>query len=492
VPGDPALRLLQSRLQDWDRSSRPALHDASRQVGQPFDAPEGSALAVYLHADRRGITDEGRVLLQVGLQGTQRHGGRRPAMNLGIVLDLRGEITSDVAIGLRSLIDAFNQAKEPGDRFRLFVAGHSEDLVVDAADFRHGFLKVTLDRLLAESKPAGNENEIVDVVTTAVECVANADDPDTPLGSSAVILITANALGNATRSMAALAHQSAVAGIPLSVIGVGPQVDLDEIDRVTLAGQGSRRLLQRPAEAAELVDRELSAASRAVARAVRLRIRLAPGVKLIDVLGSERLDETRAQQVRDAERSIDLRLSRNLGIQADRGEDEEGIQIVIPSFYARDSHVILLEVVVPGPGPIADVTVRYKDLVHLRNAVGRSSLGLGRDSRPIGPLERNVLKNLLSFRLARALEQAGRTLAAGDIAGASATLDNFQILLEGLRHEVPGLDHDTETIQDIAMLDQYRTLLASDLATQPTLRNHLSDSLRYAARLRLRSLPMET
>ena len=65
-------------------------------------------------------------------------------------------------------------------------------------------------------------------------------------------------------------------------------------------------------------------------------------------------------------------------------------------------------------------------------------------------------------------------------------------MLEGLRIEVPGLDHDAEVIQDIAMLDEYRTLLATDLTAQLELRDRLSDSLRYAARLKLQSHPMET
>jgi hypothetical protein len=47
-------------------------------------------------------------------------------------------------------------------------------------------------------------------------------------------------------------------------------------------------------------------------------------------------------------------------------------------------------------------------------------------------------------------------------------------------------------IQDIAMLDEYRTLLATDLTAQLELRDRLSDSLRYAARLKLQSHPMET
>jgi TonB family protein len=500
VPGDPATRLLQARLAGWDRSallsylpSVPRLHDASRRVGQPFDAPDASALAVYLHADRRGLAEEGRLLLQVGIEGTPRHGGRRPAMNLALVLDLRNEIPSDVAVGVRSLLEAFNRAKQPGDRFRVFVAGRPGGLVVAPENFRHGFLKVTLDRLIADAasgpEPAPG---IVDAVSDAITSVAGADDPTAPLGSSAVILITGRPLGAATRTVAGLAHQGAVAGIPLSVIGIGPEVEPSEIDLVTLAGQGNRRLLDGAAAAADLVDRELSAVSRAIARAVRLRIRLAPGVELIDVLGSERLDERCAQRVRDAEKSIDLRLARNLGIQADRGEDEEGIQIVIPSFYAGDSHVILLDVAAPGPGPVADVTVRYKDLVHLRNGVSRASLDLGRDTRPGGPLEHNVLKNLLSFRLSHVLDEAGRALKRSDAARAAALLDGFAELLEGLRHELPGLDNDPEVAQDLAMLGEYRALIAGGLAGRPEQSDLLADSLCYAARLKLMPRPLET
>jgi TonB family protein len=499
VPGDAATRLLQARLAGWDRSvfqnhlpSVPRLHEASNRIGQPFDTPDASAIAVYLQADRRGVPGEGRMLLQVGLEGTPRHGGRRPAMNLALVLDLRNETSADVALGVRSLIEAFNRAKEPGDRFRVFVAGKSGGLVVPAEDFRHGFLKVTLDRLISgtsvEHVPT---HGIVEVVSDAISSVAAVDDPDAPLGSSAVILVTGQAFGSDARTLAGLAHQGAVSGVPLSVVGIGSEVEPAEIELVTLAGQGNRRILDSPSAAAELVDRELSAVSRAIARAVRLRVRLAPGVKLVDVLGSERLDEARAQRVRDAEKSIDLRLSRNLGIEADRGDDEDGIQIVIPSFYAGDSHVILLDVVAPGPGPLAEVTVRYKDLVQLRNGVSRASLDLGRDTRTAGPLERNVLKNLLSFRLSQTLDRAGRAVSASDTIRATTLLEEFADLLEGLRHELPGLDNDPEVRADLVMLDEYRSLLAGGFAARPDQRDFLADSLCYAARLKIQPRPLE-
>ncbi len=93
----------------------------------------------------------------------------------------------------------------------------------------------------------------------------------------------------------------------------------------------------------------------------RLAHRSAVGGVPVSVIGAS-VDRSELERVREAEKSIDLRLSRNLGIDADRGEDEDGIQIVIPSFYAGDAHTILLDVVAARPGPIAEVTVRYKDL----------------------------------------------------------------------------------------------------------------------------------
>ena len=499
VPGDPALRLLQSRLgeripSDLQGYAQGALrlHNASHQVAQPFDAPDKSALAVYLHADRRGISGRSRTLLQVGLKGTPKYGGRRPAMNISLVLDLRGEIPKPVALGLRALLDAFNQASEPGDCFRVVAAGKPGAMVIDPRHFRHGYIQVTLDRLLSGKQQAsGPTLGLVAALGSAIRSVAASDDPNAPLGSSAVILITSQQLGEKMPQLADLASQGAIAGVPLSVVGVGEGVELEELDRLVLAGQGQRRLLEGPEEAVRLVARELAAVGRVIARAIRLRIRLAPGVQLVDVLGSQRLDEVRSQRVREAERAIDLRLARNLGIEADRGEDEKGIQIVIPTFYAEASHVVLLDLVASGPGPVADVTVRYKDLVYLRNGLGKASFDLSSVAQVPGPLERNVLKNLLSLRLSQTLEQAGSILLTEGPGPAMELLAEARTLLLGLGLEVPGLGQDPEVANDVAMLREYCLLLESELVMNPQHLAHLSDSLLHAARLKVLSSPLE-
>jgi Ca-activated chloride channel family protein len=492
VPGDPALRLLQARLAAWDRSALQAqgvplrLHDAAAQPSQPFDAPRDAALAVYLHADRRGLEGPGRMLVQVGLKGAARAGGRRPDMSVALVLDLRGEVAVETASGMRALALALSRAREAGDRFSLVVAGRPGGVAVAPAEFKHGPLAVALDRLLVDAS-SGAGLGLADAVAAAYREVSRCDDPEAPLGSSAVVLVTSQALEE-PGTLGNLAHQGAVAGIPLSVIALGGGVSLGEIDRLALAGQGRRRVLEAASDAARVVDAELGAAGGAVARAVRLRIRLAPGVRLVEVVGSRRLDEAQAERVREAERSIDLDLSRKLGIDSDRGDDEDGIQILIPSFQAGDAHAILLDVVAPGPGPIADLGVRYKDLLSLRNGVARAGLTLTRGATAPGPLERNVLANLLAFRVSRALACAGDALAAGEVRGASAAIEDARALLAGLGALVPGLAGDPALVRDAAMLREYAGLLASG-ALGASERPRVADSLRYAARLKLLPRP---
>ncbi len=497
LPGDPSMRLLAARLQSWDPSALSAgavsaaeLQGGARPNWQPFDAPTSSALAVYLHADKAAVDGRSRLLLQVGLQASERQSGLRPAMNVGVVLDLGVKPDAQTASRVRALLSALNRARQPGDRFSLTVAGPRGGLLVRSAEFREGPLQVALGKVLR--RPAGGAPgvSLAQAMRLAMAEVRAADDPGAPLGASLVLLVSATPLGADLGALETLVHTGAVAGVSTSAVAIGSGASLAELDRLVLAGQGQRRILAKAVDATAAVDQELYAASRAVARAVRLRIRLQPGVKLIDVLGSRRLAEPQAQRVREAERSIDRRLARNLGIRADRGEDEEGIQIVIPSFYAGDAHVVLLDVVVPRPGPVADVTVRYKDLVHLRNGVARARLALPQGQPARGPLERNVLKNLLALQLAQAAEQAGEALRRGDGGAAQTLLAARSELLKGLRQVVLGWEDDPELIRDERMLVGYLKLLGSPaLSRRHAQAQQVADSLDLTAYRRLVPTP---
>jgi hypothetical protein len=167
--------------------------------------------------------------------------------------------------------------------------------------------------------------------------------------------------------------------------------------------------------------------------------------------------------VRNQERAIDRRLARNLGIEADRGRDEDGIQIVIPAFYAGDAHSILLDVVADGPGPIAEVTARYKDLVRLENTVARASLSLFRSEEPKAALETMVENDYREGRVADALLAASEALDRGELGTASTRLQHAMSIAR----------------------DRDRSLLQDYLRAFPQLPpDYLRDSLLYASALK--------
>jgi len=477
LPGDPLMRILGARLArlaDAERLDR--ITTAARQNWQPFDPPQDAALALYLAANRAAVETTSRLRLQVGLQGTPRLGGQRPAMNLGVVLDLRGMGDTATANAARALLLELARARQAGDRFSLVLSGQ-RDLVLAPEAFRFGALQLVLDDL--PTRPDGDiQTALHNALQTATAQVRASDDPDAPLGTSAVLLLGTAPLADSNPALETLAHDNALAGIGLSVIAVGQHAPAASGEALALAGQGQRWLLGEAREAARLSEEILHASSRVVARAVRLRIVLAPEVKLVEVLGAEKLDEPRIRRVREAEQSIDLRTARNLGIRADRGEDEAGIQIVIPHYYADSAHVVLLDLVVPGPGPVAEVNVRYKDLVHGRNGVAHAQLALTGGERAPGPLQRNVLKNHLAHEIAGVLRRAGEYLANDSPQAAWRELSQGHALLRGMRQIVPAWQQDRELLADLALLDAAMEALGQG---QP----YLGPALRLAAYHRL-------
>jgi Ca-activated chloride channel family protein len=421
------------------------------------------------------------LLLQVGLSGAERRSGARPAMNVGVVLDLTRPLDEADEDRVRSLLAALSAAREAGDRVSLTVAGPQGGALIESGPFRHEKVTVALRQLFddeARTAPT-SPTSMPDAVRAALQTVGAMDDPSAPLGSSFLLVVSPGLSADADLERAA--HVGAVAGVPTSVVGLG-DADVVGLERLALAGQGRRRVLGAASEAEALVRDELGAVNSIVARAVRLRVELAPGVRLVNVLGSRRLDAAAAARVRRAEHSVDQRLARNLGITADRDTDDDGITILLPAFFAGDSHVILLDVVVSGPGPVAEVSARYKDLVRLRNGEAHGALALERGRRGPGRLERSVLKNLLAFELHRALARAADQLADGQTPEAEDTLEGVALLAGGLRAALPELAADRELQVDLQLVARYAAALSTVGAPE---RAVLADSMRLASRRKL-------
>jgi hypothetical protein len=489
VPGDPAIRLVHARLAasqlvlPGTARTGLALAEEVSPIAPPLDAPRDRALAVGAFADTAAIEGPTRVRVEVALRSIAQAAGRRGPLRVAVVLDA-DSLDADAQARVRALVMSLSRATTSRDRVALFASGPRGGELAPIGPMRAGRLEIALRRVFGGhvfgGHVFGGEAEaapvtMADAVTRALETVSGED------GVGLVLVVTPDDVRG--DSLERAIHLGTVAGITTSAIGVGPRASLASLDEIALAGQGRRRIVLTDDDALAAVRAELTAASELVARAVRVRVRLAEGVELVDVLGSRPLDAEESARTREVEQSIDQELARRLGILSDRDDDESGVRMLIPGFYANDAHSIVLDLVVSRPGHVLDVDVALKDLVRLGNARASASLTLPSGaSRAAGPRELRVVADLLAHETALALAHASEALAAGDVNAARSRIDVASALVESARAEEPRLAELPSFTADAALLASFGAALR---AHTPSMNEPLRDALSLAASRRL-------
>ena len=481
LPGDRAFRSLSMQLKNENyqnlarRMGLPSLI-LDKQAKPPkrhFDAPEKGALSLYLNTDRKEVSGESRVLLQVGLQGAKRSSSTRPDTTTALVVDTSKALNRNQQKKVIALIEAFLAEKQVGDRFSLYT---SEGQLLSPDKFSYGQITVLKPTLFDSRKQITKS-----VLNDASQYIKGLEGDNDILGSSNIVYITS---GKPLPEDTFAARKSAVSGVPISIISLsGPS---NELDSFALSGQGNRWFMNSLSDAKRIANSELFAANRVVARAIRINIKLKKGVKLVEVIGSEKLNLQQVAHVKEAEKSIDQRMAKDFSIVADRGEDDDGIQLVIPSFYAGDSHSLLLDLVVPGAGEIADVEMKYKDMVKLKNGSIQAAHSLASGDAERSTMEYSVLSNFLAYELAETLEMAAKLLEQGQAQSAAIAIENRLQLLEELVKLYPQLGEDEALIGDLAMLREYQTVFKRNSGISS---NDLQNSLRLAAWKKILSEP---
>ena len=389
---------------------------------QPFDAPTTSGLEVTAELDAPYFDQPRRVFLQVGLRGSPRYGWRRPPLDVMLVID--GPALSQAPEAVMDMIVELLAKLGPADRLGVIVADGEPRVFTELArlDRARGRLAATLDTLPAAAPRRYDANALGRAMSKAGEILAaaSADTAIVP-GTETVLVVTAGNDAGRVASATASAHALTLQGAVTSVFTLDRSPERGGWWQVANAGHGNYHHLG-DTTTGELVSWELESLARVVARLIRVNIRLGKTAGAIRVLGTRVLDEEEVARVKAREEATDKNLSRSMGITSDRGEDDDGIQTVIPYFYGDDSHVILVELWVDGPGPIADVTVKYKDMVNLGNATARTSVRIGSLPRPETPESELIAKNVAGFELAEALQRASYRVKHGDPAGAAAQL----------------------------------------------------------------------
>jgi hypothetical protein len=390
---------------------------------QGFDPPAEEGLALTAWLDRRSFDGPGRAVLQVGLKGSERYGWRRPPLDVVLIVDAPA-LAGGAEPPTEFVIELLRQLG-PQDRLGVQVVGAPDPTLVPLSRTRglHALLAPRLDTLRPPGSTADAALGTAMADAGAVLRTAAAEGGALP-GTQTVLVLTRGASPARVAGAAAAAHDLTVSGIVTSV------VELDAVSgeaggllwQVANAGYGNYHRVAPGDSPAAAVHAELDALSRVVARLLRLNVRLGKGAHAIRVLGSRVLDEEEARQVKAREVAADRQLSRTMGIQADRGEDDDGIQTVLPYFYGGDAHVVLIELWLDEPGAVAEVTLKYKDMVNLRNATAHAAVSLRAVPRPETPTELAIRRNVEGFALGAALERAGHRVRHGDDAGAHAWL----------------------------------------------------------------------
>ncbi|MBT9555277.1 MAG: hypothetical protein IV100_04565 [Myxococcales bacterium] len=399
-----------------------APHRLASLPKQGFDAPEHDGLAVIASVDRTSVEGPGRVFLQVGIRGSERYGWRRPPLELVAVIDL-AELAGGVQ-DAEALVAALLDKLGPQDRLAVVAAGQDQPIATLGSPRQ--LRSELMPRLARDLAAATGGGDLGGALTRAGLLFAEANKRRTTAPGTQVVLILTGSEAMPTDAMPVVSELT-LGGVVTSVIGVaepGSSVD-SGLWQLAAIGHGNAHTARvseqadvdgSPARASigAAVDAELELLSRVVARLARLNVRLAPGVKAVRVLGSRPLLAQEVREVKAREVETDRRLSQVLGITADRGDDDDGIQTVIPVFYGGDSHVVVLELWTDGPGPVADVTLRYKDMVNLDNRAARTSVSLRAAARVASDIETTVVKNRGAFEAGDQLKAAATAMRAHD------------------------------------------------------------------------------
>jgi Ca-activated chloride channel family protein len=473
---------------------RVKLEAFAREYKQNFAIPTQKALNVFADTERSQIITSGdRTFLQVGIQAMQGETPQRPPLNIALVIDQSGSMSgenkmSDARKAARELVDRLR----PDDTIAVVVFNDQAKLLVPAGRATD---KNTLRKKIEAIQSGGGTN-IYDGLKMGFYEASKASG-----GSGVVSLVILLSDGQVSSGIKdpdtfrkLVASHASDNDIQTTTVGVGVEYNEDLMLALAQEGKGNYHFLKNGADAPKVFAQELDDLSQIVAKAVKARIVLAPGVGLVRVLGTRKLDAQETQKVKADEKAIDRKVYEELGIQTNRQNEPEepGIKMLIPNFHRGDSHVILLEVELPsgsGNKKVADVYLKYKDLARPANrqeTVATSVTYTTDRSAAIASVDRNVKKNVLGFQTGEALMKAAERIAQGQFAEAMRVVDERMVVV-GVAAKTW---NDADLNRDGKLLDSYKTVIASAAQNpslaQSELGDYLKKSLTYNAYQRTR------
>lgn len=463
----------------------------TREYSQAFTIPKKTALSLSAQTERaKMLRQGGRTYLQVGLQGTKREAPKRPPLNMCLVIDRSGSMGDEgkMEYARNAAIEVVNRLAA-SDTIAVVAYDDQPQVLAAAAKAKN---KQALIQKLKGLQPGGS-TDIYSGLELGYQEVETGLNPE---AINQVILLSDGMVTAGISDLSAFGRLTSKMfdkDIQTTTVGMGLDYDETLMMAVAREGKGNYHFVKDAASIGDIFREELDDLTHVVAKALRLRIKLADGVKVVRVLGSVEMEEAAVAAAKGTEKKIDERIYRELGISADRQkiDDEPGIKMLIPQFYMGDSHVVMLEIQVP-PGKskrkVADVYLKYKDIVFKGNRdtqVAASVEYTPSEETMIASIRQPVKKNVLGFQTGEALKKAAALLQRGKTGEAAKVIDEQMVVLGVAAREWkdPDLNSDGE------LLAAYKEVLSgmgSRYTADSDLGQYLAKSMTYSGYQRTR------
>ncbi len=476
---------------------RVKLEAFTHNYAQSFPIPQQTALNVSADAVQSKIIQSGaHTYLQIGLQASKSELPRRPPLNIALVIDRSGSMADEHKLEYaKSAAVQLVNSLTPNDTFSLVAFDDTANLLVPA---QHVANKARIRNLIAGLYPGGGTN----IYEGLEKAYAQVHKNTTSEGINRVILLSDGQVTSGIQDRTQFHHLAATEvdkDVETSAVGVGVEFNEDLMLSLARDGKGNYHFLKDGADTQQVFARELNELTHVVAKDIKLRIQLAPGVGLIRVLGAQTLDAQQTAQVKQDEKKIDRKVSEELGIAPNRqnAPEEPGIKMLIPAIYRGDSHIVMLEIKAPPQNPdliknaansadkpinpnictLANVYVKYKDLIHPANRETQATASVSytpSKDEMIYSVNRGVKKNLLGFQTGEALTQAARSIEQGRIGDAIAQVEERRNVVSVAAQQW----QDSDLNRDGRLLDRYKAVLSQLNAHQQLAQGDFGQYLR--------------
>jgi hypothetical protein len=387
----------------------------SKLILSNVDLPQNEAISLNVQLSRNDFESPQSMLMEISLQGSDRFGWRRPP--IAWMLMVSPALMADFFFqetGVESLLTPFLNLLEPTDQIG-FMIGNLEipPMSIDALRL---FLLKNESRLKDQAFSIYPPNVWIEKLEWAGALLEKvASHPHRVPGTQGILLCLDHEADREIEDIRQKVQQLNERGIVTSVFVKNPEQSSVPFWQIAQAGHGNAYQMNEMNEFSGKIEEELKQNAKIIARLLRLNISLGKNAQVIRILGTKRLDEEEIVRVKKREVAMDQALSKAFGVKANRGDDDDGLQVVIPYFYGKDQHLISVLLWVEGAGEIADVELKYKDLIKLENAQISKNVSLSTQKTELNLLNLAVLENALQILDAELIEQASVFFEEGNM-----------------------------------------------------------------------------